>query len=127
MFTSFYIIFIINIDPHTDRIKRRVEIFNEFVILIVGYHLFTFTNFVLDGMKQFEMGYSLVIFISLTFVSNIVNMVIKNVRKLRQKLRLKQQKENFKYYKEDILRKEHINRLFLKKVRSTNLMEEFHK
>lgn len=104
-----------------------MEIFNEFVILIVGYHLFTFTNFVLDGMKQFEMGYSLVIFISLTFVSNIVNMVIKNVRKFRQKLRLQQQKENFKIYKEDILRKEHINRLFLKKVRSANLMEEFHK
>jgi len=46
LFTSFYIIFIINIDPHIERIKRRVEIFNEFVILIVGYHLFTFTNFV---------------------------------------------------------------------------------
>jgi len=89
LFTSFYIIFIINIDPHTDRIKRRVEIFNEFVILIVGYHLFTFTNFVQDEMKQFEMGYSLVMFISLTFISNITQMVIRNVRKVRQKLRLK--------------------------------------
>ena len=44
--TSLYIIFMINIDPHIDVVKRRVEIFNEFVILIVSYHLFTFTNFV---------------------------------------------------------------------------------
>jgi hypothetical protein len=51
LFTSLYIIFVINIDPHVERIKRQVEIFNEFVILIVGYHLFTFTNFVRDEMK----------------------------------------------------------------------------
>lgn len=113
--TSLYIIFLVNIDPHLDVVKKRIEIFNEFIILIISYHLFTFTNFVLDVDTQFQMGYSLVSFISLTFMSNIIKMVVKNIMRVRRKLNLKQQKKNYELVKDTLIRKDRINRLFLKK------------
>ena len=61
------------------------------------------------------MGYSLVLFISFTFVSNIINMIHKNIKKVRRKMELKQDKKNFEQVKHLLIQEDRINRLFYSK------------
>ena len=63
-------------EPFKDRIKRILQLFNEFLVLVINYHLLCFTNFVDDPLASEYLGYSingvtcLFIAINLGYASN---------------------------------------------------------
>ena len=52
---------------------NRLEIYNSFTLLLIGYCLMCFTQFVLDAGERYNVGYALV---ALTIKNIIVNIVI---------------------------------------------------
>jgi hypothetical protein len=46
-FTSLYIIFYAGSEPHIFKHRRRIELFNEWWIMIMNYHLIAFSDFTL--------------------------------------------------------------------------------
>jgi hypothetical protein len=65
--------------PHIEKSRCYIEIFNEIMIMIINYHMVSFSEFNLDVDMQFNMGYSLIGFIFLVVFVNIMNMVIKQI------------------------------------------------
>ncbi len=56
-------------------IDRRLEYFNEAVILCCIYHYYLFTDFVPDPAARYTIGYSLVGFTLLGIVVNLIVML----------------------------------------------------
>lgn len=48
-----------------------LEIFNEFFLMIVFYHLLTFTVFNIDPIRRFTMGWSFLAILGIIMVVNI--------------------------------------------------------
>ena len=46
-------------DPFTDRVMRIMDLFNEWIVLLINYHLLCLTNFVSDPTAREHLGYSL--------------------------------------------------------------------
>lgn len=74
-----------------------LEIFNEVMIMIINYHLFSFTKFV-SYEASYVMGYSMVSCIGIVVAVNITNMVLKSIKKSKDMKRLKA--AQLKYRKE---------------------------
>ena len=58
--------------PFREPLARRMEYFNEISILFCFDHLYLFTDFVLDPVMRFNIGYSLIGFALFNFVVNII-------------------------------------------------------
>lgn len=91
-----YIIWYAGVKPHIDKRRIRIEMFNEFMIIIFIYHLLLFTDFCLNNKMQFSMGYSFVSSMLLIVFANLALMVIQTVERSARKrkidkLRLAQQ------------------------------------
>lgn len=71
----FFTMYYYNVQPHTERSRRLVEMFNEFMIVILSYHLMTFTHFLNDVSTQFIMGYSFIFALCLVLFSNVAYMI----------------------------------------------------
>ena len=76
-FSTLISIFIVRTqEPFKDQIKRFFSLFNEFLALVINYHLLCFTNFVSDPLVREYLGYSmtgmtcLFIAINLGYASN---------------------------------------------------------
>jgi hypothetical protein len=52
-----------------------MEIYNEFTILAVGYHLIMFTDYLPYGAKQYSSGYSIIVITLLNILINSIIMV----------------------------------------------------
>jgi len=63
-------------------------VINDFFCLIQIYHFICFTQFNRDEMKQFQMGYSMVINMAIMLAINVGVMVFKSVKDGRRKRRL---------------------------------------
>ena len=63
------------VQPHLGQKKVRQEMFNEFMVVILSYHMFTFTSFVLDVKVKFLIGYSFIIVLCIVLFFNIFVMV----------------------------------------------------
>ena len=61
------------VKPFEVPIFNKLEMFNEFSIVIVNYHLYLFTNFLPDPIIQFNVGWSL---LAVTVGNIIVNMSV---------------------------------------------------
>jgi hypothetical protein len=81
--------FYINLGPHEDKNRVRVEIFNEIMIIVMNYHMLTFTDFNLDAMGQYKMGYSFILIILVVITINILVMLDKKYKQYQRSIRLK--------------------------------------
>jgi hypothetical protein len=117
-FTSLYVILIAYIRPHLDKKGLRLEIFNEVMLMVSTYHMFCFTEFNLDDMQKYNMGHSYVFWVAGTFMYNVGLMITKNVERYKRKKRMEKARDNFLIHQHEILRKEHVERLFEGKKKS---------
>ena len=56
--------------PFTGKIENRLEIFNEFSILIISWHIPIFTNFVDNPNIQYYFGWTVIGFTTANIVIN---------------------------------------------------------
>jgi len=82
---SFYIIYVGWVQPHEEALYNFLEIFNESLLLVLGYHLFIFTPFVGDVSAQYTMGWSSIAIIVLIIGTNAYLMGKFSYQKLRMK------------------------------------------
>ena len=57
---------------------NKLELFNEFLILILNYHLICLTQFVADPDRREDIGYSIIFFTTLFLAVN-VGLAIRNI------------------------------------------------
>jgi hypothetical protein len=58
-------------EPFKDRIRRSLDLFNEWIVLVINYHLLCFTNFVSDPTAREYLGYSMTAVTCLFLVINL--------------------------------------------------------
>lgn len=81
LLTSFYVIFYAGVKPHAEKSRVSLEIFNECMIMILNYHVVSFSPFNLHASSKFQMGYSYLIVIGVTIVFNMWVMINKLITK----------------------------------------------
>jgi len=62
---------------------------NESFLMIINYHLLTFTLFVIDVDSRFKMGYSYLAFIGLLAVTNISFVAYGSISRMIRKIKLR--------------------------------------
>ena len=67
------IIFIGQEEPLANKMSNRIDIYNNYFIVVVGYCLLCFTDFVPDPQARYTIGYGLII---ITLGNVIVNLLI---------------------------------------------------
>ena len=73
-----YIIYLGQVLPFKAKAQNRLEIFNEWIIQILCFHLFCFTDFIdltHDDMIQYKIGHSFIIITLMMIAINVSNMV----------------------------------------------------
>ena len=65
------LIFVGHQRPLISKLRNKTEIFNEVLIIIIMYHFFVFTDFVLDARVKYTVGYSCCGFLLLNIVGNL--------------------------------------------------------
>ena len=73
-----YVIFVGSVKPQTGKSAWRQELFNEWVVQILCFHLICFTNFIPleEAMLKYQIGESFKYF---TFLLMVVNFIIMGV------------------------------------------------
>jgi len=72
---------------------------NEFAIIILNYHLISLTDFVLDGTRRSEIGYSMIALVCLVLVVNLGIHTGFSIKKVKRRYELKKEKaENIKAF-----------------------------
>jgi len=89
------IIYVTYFKPFELPLLNKMEVFNEFSILVATYHLITFTWFVPEPETQYTMGWSI---IGITVLNIAVNMFVMFYTSIRM-LRLVYRRIKFKYLK----------------------------
>jgi ABC-type protease/lipase transport system fused ATPase/permease subunit len=69
-----------------------IEVFNESMIMIVNYHLLTFTLFNLEIERHFTMGWSFLGLLSFIMIVNIIYVVHGSCLKINRKKYLRRRK-----------------------------------
>ncbi len=69
------IIYITYVKPFQLPLLNRLEMFNEYSILVATYHLYCFTDFVPDPETQYQMGWSIIVVTILNMAVNILFMM----------------------------------------------------
>ena len=83
-----------HVKPFELPLLNHIEIFNECCIIVAGYHLFLFTDFVEDPEMQYNLGWSI---IGVTIINILVNMSIMVWLSFRQlKLAFRKAYHNYK-------------------------------
>lgn len=82
-----YIVYLGYTGPNELPISRRMEFFNESGLQLVTYHLALFPLLSVDDETRF--GWSMVGFVGLIFVGNLIVMIILTIKGLIRKLHLK--------------------------------------
>jgi hypothetical protein len=90
-----YVIFYQNTRPHIMRLRLRLEIFNEMIVMACFYHNFLFTGYCSQNTKgddenfKFFMGYSYIGIIALCVIVNISSLTSKALDTFQSKKRIK--------------------------------------
>jgi len=66
--------------PHASKQKCIMEMINEYCVMILTYHMFTFTAFVGDIEAQFLMGYSFVLVLCFILGVNVLFMAKNSIK-----------------------------------------------
>jgi len=88
-------------DPFKMLSDRRIEYFNEAMLMITGYHLFCFTDFVPDAETRELVGLSLMVCTIFSVAVNLAVTLVNPVHKIRligQKFLLKLRHRTFKKF-----------------------------
>ena len=75
--------------PHYSTTRTRLEIFNEAMILLCGYHLFVFSNFTMELDMQFYFGYVYVTIIGIVLIINLRTVLVSAIKSCRYRMALK--------------------------------------
>jgi len=75
--------------PFDRKLNIVMEIFNEGCVLICGYTMLCFTEWVGHGGAKFEVGWVVVIIVILNVLVNIVVQLIDGIRELVRRVRRK--------------------------------------
>lgn len=89
--TSLYIIYYADSQPHVIKERVLIEIFNEWWIMIMVYHMIAFSEFVMDPWTQFVMGYSFVINIAFVIFVNLAIIALKQIKKYQERRKVRRQ------------------------------------
>ena len=71
---------------------RRLDFFNEAILLVTGYHLFCFTDFVPKAATRYLVGDSLIYLIYITIVINLTGVArpfVLNIKNRVRRMRLR--------------------------------------
>jgi len=66
---------------------------NEFAIIILNYHLICLTDFVLDGTRRSEIGWSMIGLVSLVLLVNLGIHSVFSIKQIKRRYELKKEKE----------------------------------
>ena len=70
-FNSLYLIWFAGIQPYNSRELNRLSMFNLFGTMTLSYHMFIFTDFVIESNTRFVMGYSFLVVMGIIAVVNL--------------------------------------------------------
>lgn len=87
---SLYIMFYAGQLPHWEKKRGKLECFNEFMIIVMSYHMICFSEFNLEVDSRFVMGYSFIAFVLLIILVNLIYMIHDSVLKYRRRKSYKQ-------------------------------------
>ena len=73
--TSIMLQYLVSVQPMRGRIFNWIQIFNEFVLLILAGSLFMFTDFVQEASYRYDFGYFFLGFIAFNVAVNVLVMV----------------------------------------------------
>ena len=73
--TSIMLQYLVSVQPMRGRIFNWIQIFNEFVLLILAGSLFMFTDFVQEASYRYDFGYFFLGFIAFNVAVNVGVMV----------------------------------------------------
>ena len=103
MFSLLSLWYHIQIRPFEEPFLNKLEIFNEFIILICCYHMLLFSEANSDFTIKYSAGWSLDVLIIVQFLFNVLSMTFQQIsrsrlvfRRLMYKQRLKQQVQSSK-------------------------------
>ena len=95
-FNSLYLIWFAGIQPYNTRGMNRMSIFNLFGTMTLSYHMFIFTDFVIDSKTRFAMGYSFLVVMAIIAAVNLglvgFNVSVKSI-KMAKLTKIKKKKE----------------------------------
>jgi hypothetical protein len=57
-------------EPLAEKIKNSMDLFNEFIVLVINYHLLCFTNFLSDPDMREYVGYSMIMVTCMFLAAN---------------------------------------------------------
>jgi hypothetical protein len=77
------IIYLTYVKPFEVPLLNKLEIFNEYSILLATYHLFSFTAFVPDPETQYLMGWSIIFVTIFNMAVNVFIMLFKSIMSLK--------------------------------------------
>jgi hypothetical protein len=80
LMTISVIVYELKYKPFSNEFTNRVNLFNEFTILMVSYHLPLLTDFVDDVHIQYNVGYSIMAFTLSNILVNSLIMIIKDLK-----------------------------------------------
>ena len=85
LFHTMYMITYVAVNPHIDRKRTLVEIFNEMCLMVAMYHLAGWNGLIADPTASFDMGYSFIGLLLVTLTVNIGVIVYRTVEQWRHK------------------------------------------
>jgi hypothetical protein len=70
------LVYLIGQRPFEEDFMNKLEMFNELAILLVSYHLFMITDFNPDVIRQYNVGWSIIVITAFNIGTNMVIMII---------------------------------------------------
>jgi len=92
-FHTIYMVLYVAVNPHVDRKRTLVEIFNEMCLMVCMYHLAGWNGLIADPQMSFDMGYSFIGLILVTLTINIGVIVYRTVEQWRHKNAVEQSRK----------------------------------
>lgn len=96
LMTCFYMIYIGRVKPNLSSKAQKLELFNEFITLILTYQMCLFTDFVPDSMVQYNVGYGFQGVTLFMIVTNIMIMFQELIKPIMDKWRHKKITDHLK-------------------------------
>ena len=88
-------IYIFGYQVRFKRFLGRIDLFNEFSILMISLHMIAFTDFVLDPEVQFTIGFSMLGLTILNFATNVLLLFYSGFLEMKHDFIVKRNKKNY--------------------------------
>ena len=88
-------IYIYGYQARFKRLLNRIDLFNEFFILVISLHMIVFTDFVLDPEIQFTVGFSMIGLTIFNFATNLLLLFYSGFLEMKHDFIVKRHKKNY--------------------------------